>query len=271
MRWIVLFWLPFVAGCRRAKFVKEEGVALKNHVITTVTAAATTVCHWECVDTPLCFSVNVQKQPTGRFTCELNNSSKTADPQDLIPIAGSHYYEMEEFEHCSVGECLYKDARPDGWYRVGSKLIKLFPERRTWAEARQFCQSNGGEFVSINGEDENKFISHLLNHTTVHCKGKDPNQTITRWILDGTDSDVSLKNGAMYKEVDGVNSLYLDGSGAYATTPAVDFGNTSFTIATWVKLQSPVKSPSPIYTDWSVPFKFVIHANFNGKVFNGKV
>ena len=61
----------------------------------------------------------------------------------------------------------------------------------------------------------------------------------------------SLYEGAMYEVADGVNSLYLDGSGAYATTPAVDLGNgTSFTIASWVKLQSPVQALSPIYTDW---------------------
>jgi len=39
MQWIVIVWLPFVTGCKMAKFVKEEGVALENHVIATVTAA----------------------------------------------------------------------------------------------------------------------------------------------------------------------------------------------------------------------------------------
>jgi len=78
-----------------AKFVKEEGVALENHVIETVTASAATKCRWDCVDTPSCFSVNVRKLgTTGRFTCELNNSSKTADPQDLIQSAESQYHQM---------------------------------------------------------------------------------------------------------------------------------------------------------------------------------
>ena len=95
MKWIVLLWLPFVAGCRiRTKFVKQEGVALENHVITTVTATEPSECSWECVDTPLCFSMNVQKLQTGLVTCELNNSSKTADPQDLMPKAGSQYQQM---------------------------------------------------------------------------------------------------------------------------------------------------------------------------------
>ena len=65
------------------------------------------------------------------------------------------------------------------------------------------------------------------------------------WLLN------SLTNGATYKEEEGVQSLYLNGSGAYATTPAVNFGRKSFTITSWVKLQSPVNRPSPIYTDWS--------------------
>ena len=73
------------------KFVKEEGVALQNHVIKTVTASAPIKCRWDCVDIPLCFSINVRKLPTGRVTCELNNSSKT---QDLISSAGSQYHQM---------------------------------------------------------------------------------------------------------------------------------------------------------------------------------
>ena len=76
------------------KFVKVEDVALQNHVIKTVTAAAPIKCRWDCVDIPLCFSINVRKLPTGRVTCELNNSSKTADPQDLIPSAESQYHHM---------------------------------------------------------------------------------------------------------------------------------------------------------------------------------
>jgi len=78
-----------------AKFVKEEGVALENHVIATVTAADPIKCRWDCVDTPRCFSVNVRKLgESGRITCELNNSSKTADPQGLIQSAGSQYHQM---------------------------------------------------------------------------------------------------------------------------------------------------------------------------------
>ena len=77
-----------------AKFVKEEGVALQNHVIKTVTASAPIKCRWDCVDIPLCFSINVRKLPTGRVTCELNNSSKTAEPQDLISSAESQYHQM---------------------------------------------------------------------------------------------------------------------------------------------------------------------------------
>ena len=81
----------------------------------------------------------------------------------------------------------------------------------------------------------------------------------------------SLKNGAIYEEEDGVRCLYLDGSSAYATTPAVDFGSTSFSITCWVKLQSPVKAPSPVYADWSSPMKFIIYAHLNGKLFFGAI
>ncbi|KAL9950358.1 hypothetical protein ACROYT_G042845 [Oculina patagonica] len=248
------------------KFVKEEGVALQNHVIATVTAADQTKCRWDCAYTAMCFSINVRKLPTGRVTCELNNSSKTADPQDLISSAGSQYHQMAEVEHCTAEYCIYKDVLPDGWYRFGSKLLKLFPERRTWQQARQSCQSIGGDLVSINHEEENEFISHLLEETETNTTGKKPNQTIRHWILDGTDSDVSLLNGARYEKEDGVSSLYLHGSGAHATTPAVDFGKTSLTMASWVKLQNP-EHPSTIYGYWEDPnFHFLFDAYADEKL-----
>lgn len=73
--------------------------------------------------------------------------------------------------------------------------------------------------------------------------------------------------GATYREEDGFQSLYLHGSGAYATTPSVEFGRNSFTIASWVKLQSPVTNQqSPIYSDWSHSLKFLIQAYEHGKL-----
>ena len=94
MKWLVIFWFPFVTGCKIARFFKEEDVALENHVIETVTASAPIKCRIQCVNRPFCFSVNVRKLPTGWVTCELNNSSKTADPQDLLPSAESQYHQM---------------------------------------------------------------------------------------------------------------------------------------------------------------------------------
>ena len=79
-----------------AKFVKEEGVTLENHVIATVTASAAIKCRIHCVDTPFCFSVNVRRMGlTGQVTCELNNSSKSVDPQDLMASVESQYHQME--------------------------------------------------------------------------------------------------------------------------------------------------------------------------------
>ena len=73
----------------------------------------------------------------------------------------------------------------------------------------------------------------------------------------------SVADGARYVEEDGVKSLYLNGSGAHATTPAVDFNAMgSFTIASWVKLQDPPANPSTIYGYWVPPhFRFDAWAN----------
>ena len=86
------------------KFLKEEGVALQNHVIKTVDASAPVKCRWDCVEIPLCFSINVRKLPTGRVTCDLNNSSKTADPQDLIQSEESQYHQMAVSGSVSVSK-----------------------------------------------------------------------------------------------------------------------------------------------------------------------
>ena len=81
---MTLFYLPLVvAGCRTVKFIKEEGVALQNHVIKTVSDSKPISCGWQCADTPLCFSMNVRRLPNGWVTYELNNSSKTADQQNF--------------------------------------------------------------------------------------------------------------------------------------------------------------------------------------------
>ncbi|XP_027041372.1 uncharacterized protein LOC113669522, partial [Pocillopora damicornis] len=261
MKWLSLFWLPLVAGCKRTKFTKEDGMALKNHVIETVTVFQPVACHWQCVDSPLCFSVNIRKQLNGWVTCELNNSSKTADPQDLVPSIGSQYYQMKEPSRCTLEECTNKDALPDGWLMFGSKRIKLFHERKTWGQAKKFCSSIGGELVSIIRAYENEIVANLIGQVNTSAAGEKPYHIIARWLLDGTDNDVSLFNGARYEKDNGEKSLYLNGAGAHATTPAVNFNKTSFTMASWVKLQTPVNDPSPIYTDWKNETNFLFIAS----------
>ena len=108
--WINLLWLPFVVGCRMTKFVREEGLALENHVITTVTADQPIKCEWDCVDTPLCFSINVhaQKLPSGWVTCDLNNSSRKNSPRDLAVKTGYRYHEMAVSNEYEIESCKYK-------------------------------------------------------------------------------------------------------------------------------------------------------------------
>ncbi|CAH3015927.1 unnamed protein product [Porites evermanni] len=269
MTWVTLLLLgPVIAcaGCRMTRFFKEENVVLRNHVIKTVTVDHPIKCQEECLDIPLCFSVNVHlhQGSSGRFTCDLNNSSKTAGPMDLVPNDGCQYRQMAEVLHCTMDQCIYKDVLPGDWFIYGSKKLKIFAENRNWTSARAYCQSIGGALVSINSEGKNEFITHLLAKL-----GYQPNTLLARWSLDGTDSEVNLENGATYREEDGFQSLYLNGSGAYATVPAVNFGRSSFTIACWVKLQSPASDPSPVFSDWSTPLKFLIQAHSGGKMLFG--
>ena len=80
-------------------------------------------------------------------------------------------------------------------------------------------------------------------------------ETTPIWTFPSFFSFNSLFDGARYEEdIDSEKALYLDGLYAYATTPAVNFVTDSFTLASWVKLQSPVKDPSTIFGYWSDPY-----------------
>ena len=99
MTWVTLLLLvPVIAckGCRMSRFFKEENVVLRNHVIKTVTVDHPIKCQEECLNIPLCFSVNVHPHQgsSGQITCDLNDSSKTADPKDLVPNDGYQYRQM---------------------------------------------------------------------------------------------------------------------------------------------------------------------------------
>ena len=74
-------------------------------------------------------------------------------------------------------------------------------------------------------------------------------------------------NGARHEEVDGVKALSLKEKFAYATTPAVDFSNTSFTMASHVKLlYTEPTLPSLLYGYWTDPHHFLFGAHFRGQL-----
>lgn len=51
---------------------------------------------------------------------------------------------------------------PDGWFIFGSKKLKVFPERKTWGQARKYCQTIGGDLALIYSRGKNELIAHLL-------------------------------------------------------------------------------------------------------------
>ena len=81
--------------CLQYKFLKEHDVSLENHVIKSIPDVLPYACRSLCVHTTFCFSVNMKRKQGSNFvTCELNNSSRVADPQDVIYEAGSEYHQM---------------------------------------------------------------------------------------------------------------------------------------------------------------------------------
>ena len=76
-----------------------------------------------------------------------------------------------------------------------------------------------------------------------------------------------LANDAEYTEEDGVKTLHLNGTtSSYATTAAVDFGNKSFTIASWAKLKPSVNHTSVIISLWKNQRHFLFGKNSLSKL-----
>lgn len=149
MKWFAIIFLPCVAGCQTTKFVKEEGHALENHVIKTVTAMQPITCVWQCVDTPLCFSMNVRSLPTGWVTCELNNSSKTADPQDFLFSPETRYQQLvvSGCHHFTDGT----DQFVNSFYKLTQSQIRKYwyVRRNPWKKYWLLWLSNQGYSIFL--------------------------------------------------------------------------------------------------------------------------
>jgi len=85
-----------VSGCEIYSFVLSDGSqALEGHVIKTMSAAYMDFCWNDCVWWSWCFSINVRQNIDRTFECELNNSSKIANPHKMVSRKGWSYYEMQ--------------------------------------------------------------------------------------------------------------------------------------------------------------------------------
>ncbi|CAH3015930.1 unnamed protein product, partial [Porites evermanni] len=265
-----LFYISLVQSCGRFVFIGEKHIALFGHVIQIMTTPHQELCLYKCLETSQCMSVNKYENESGVFYCELNKSGKESSPNDLKPRPGFVYLQTVEVEHCTDDSlCHHKRALPNGWFQFGSKVYKFFHERKNWKNAEQVCQAEGGNLVSFTSELENKFVFDMFARNTSNDTAAETYNLISHWKLDGTDNDITLENGAKYLNETGRTYLYLNGAGAYATTPARNFREGSFTIACWVKLLNPVTSESAIYSIWPKndhEKQFLFQASMFGKV-----
>ncbi|KAK3734511.1 hypothetical protein QZH41_020434 [Actinostola sp. cb2023] len=85
----------FANSCEIYCFEDEQNKAFENHVIKTMTTSMKELCRGACVWLHKCFSINVRPSKFQGFVeCDLNNSSKKANPGSLVTRAGSEYHEM---------------------------------------------------------------------------------------------------------------------------------------------------------------------------------
>ena len=82
-------------SCDANKFVKTEGMELRNKAVKTVRKSFLGLCWAECSQfRQWCQSINVRKVLGIFYDCDLNNANKTA-PGGLVKRADSDYYELE--------------------------------------------------------------------------------------------------------------------------------------------------------------------------------
>ncbi|XP_031559845.1 uncharacterized protein LOC116296022 [Actinia tenebrosa] len=236
-------------SCVIYKFAKQEGLALVNHTIKTISRGLVEVCWSECVGLPECYSINVRQVFGIIFECELNNSTKQASPEDLVSRPGSDYHDMVDVEskYCSLYECARKQVLSDGWFGLGLFSLKLFTENKNWAAASAYCKSLGAELVSIKSSYKDSFIYNVLVKEVLNAvtsnKSSGASQPADYYkALDGHDDDVLLLIDASYKNSEGETALSVPQM-SFAKVPAVPFNPEGFTIAFWVKI-----GPSP--GDW---------------------
>ena len=82
------------ACSRELSFSRHQGQALIGHVFKSLPLNSAQ-CHKLCAQSVACFSVNVFRDSSGRVTCELNKSTKTASPEDVEERTGYEYNELE--------------------------------------------------------------------------------------------------------------------------------------------------------------------------------
>ncbi|KAK3736530.1 hypothetical protein QZH41_015146 [Actinostola sp. cb2023] len=263
--WIIVIFasthLPRAeAKCKApTQFIRHHNEALLGHVIKTI-AANHIECTMACGNFIGCRSVNFY-EANGKEMCDLNKSSKSADPSSMVSRTGYEYDELTTRDGCSSEQCLGSYD----WHVFNSSQFRLFENRATWGKARSTCRAHQGDLVSIFSQREQDFISETLLNDAPKGNFSDT-QLIMLWKLDGTDVALSLHGNAAIKSVDGYKALYLDGNSAnYATTPKMNLHYHAFTVGAWVKLLTPT-SEGLVYGDWSSPYKFGLQIDKDGKV-----
>merc|ERR1712142_1261842 len=50
---------------------------------------------------------------------------------------------------------------PEGWADFDSECYKVFQSKKSWQDAENYCQGEGGHLASIHSEEENNFVAGL--------------------------------------------------------------------------------------------------------------
>ena len=59
--------------------------------------------------------------------------------------------------------------KSDDFVKFNGHKYKVYKEAVSWSDAKEICEKAGGHLVTINSEDEQNFINHLLLRDNANC------------------------------------------------------------------------------------------------------
>ncbi|XP_031150885.1 galactose-specific lectin nattectin-like isoform X2 [Sander lucioperca] len=77
-----------------------------------------------------------------------------------IGLSAPSYWGQTSYAELLEGPC------PPGWTQFGSRCFSFNIQGKSWIDAENFCNSDGGNLASVHSEEEHVFLRTFINQVT---------------------------------------------------------------------------------------------------------